>query len=130
MIEEKFCSEVPAEYKQQYLQVLLKFHEAISEDRFNLGRCRTDLHEITLKTDEPIFVKQFKIPDAHMEEVEKHVIEWLKLGVIEPARSKYTSHLCGLDSTISFPNISFHHINESLQSDVGDARRVGNLSHG
>ena len=32
LIEEKFCSEVPAEYKQQYLQELLKFHEAISED--------------------------------------------------------------------------------------------------
>ena len=26
-----------------------------------------------------------------MEEVEKHVVEWLKLGVIEPARSKYNS---------------------------------------
>ena len=65
LIEEKFCSEVPAEYKQQYLQVLLKFHEAISSDRFDLGQCRTDLHEIMLKTDEPIFVKQFKISDAH-----------------------------------------------------------------
>ena len=70
LIEEKFCSEVPAEYKQRYLQVLLKFHEAISEDRFDLGWCRTNLHDITLKTDELIFVKQFKIPDAHMEEVE------------------------------------------------------------
>ena len=91
LIEENRCSEVPAEYKQWYLQVLLQFHKAISEDRFDLGRCRTDLHEITLKTEEPIFVKQFKILDAHMEEVEKHVIEWLKLGVIEPARSKYNS---------------------------------------
>ena len=91
LIEEKFCSDVPAEYKQQYLDVLLRYHEAISEDRFDLGRCRTDLHEITLRTDEPIFVKQFKIPDAHMEEVEKHVVEWLKLGVIEPAWSKHNS---------------------------------------
>ena len=37
LIKEKFCSEVPAEYKQRYLDVLLKFHEAISEDKFNLG---------------------------------------------------------------------------------------------
>ena len=37
LIEEKFCSDVPAEYKQQYLDVLLRFHEAISEDRFDLG---------------------------------------------------------------------------------------------
>ena len=91
LIAEKFCSEVPAEYKQRYLQVLPKFHEAISEDRFDLRRCRTDLHEITLKNEEPIFVKQFKVPDAHMEEVEKHVVEWLKLGVIELAWSKYNS---------------------------------------
>ena len=26
-----------------------------------------------------------------MKEVEKHVVKWLKLGVIEPARSKYNS---------------------------------------
>ena len=91
LIEETFCSEVSPEYKQRYLQVLLKFHNAISEDQFNLGQCRTDLHEIMLKTDEPIFVKQFKILDVHMEEVEKHVVKWLKLGVIELARSKYNS---------------------------------------
>ena len=70
LIEEKFCSEVPAEYKQQYLQVLLKFHKAISKDQFDLGRCRTNPHEINLKTEELIFVKQFKIPDVHMDEVE------------------------------------------------------------
>ena len=91
LIQEKFCSEVQEDQKQQYLDMLLKFHEAIGEDRFDLGQFRTNLHEITLKTDESIFVKQFKIPVAHMEEVEKHIVEWLKLGVIEPARSKYNS---------------------------------------
>ena len=49
------------------------------------------LHEILLKTDEPIYVKQFRIPDAHHNEVEKHVTEWLKMGVVQPARSKYNS---------------------------------------
>jgi hypothetical protein len=38
-----------------------------------------------------VYVKQFKIPDAHRKEVEKHVFEWLKLGVIQPARSRYNS---------------------------------------
>ena len=46
------------------------------------------MHEIPLKTTEPIYVKQFRIPEAHREEVEKHVAEWLKL-----ARSKYNSPL-------------------------------------
>jgi len=49
------------------------------------------MHEIALKTEEPIYVKQFKIPDAHRQEVERHVLEWLKLGVIQPARSRYNS---------------------------------------
>ena len=31
------------------------------------------------------------IPDAHHDEVKKHVTEWLKMGVVQPARSKYNS---------------------------------------
>jgi hypothetical protein len=49
------------------------------------------MHEIALKTSEPIYVKQFKIPDVHRQEVKKHVLEWLKLSIIQPARSCYNS---------------------------------------
>ena len=76
--------QVPEQFQKQYLNVLLKNHEAISQDKFDLGRTDTLMHEIALKTSEPVYVKQFKIPDAHRQEVEKHVLEWLKLGVIQP----------------------------------------------
>ena len=82
---------VPEEYRQRYLDILLKNHEVISAHKYDLGRTETLLHEISLKTEEPVYVKQFKIPDAHREEVEKHVAEWLKLGVVQPARSKFNS---------------------------------------
>ena len=49
------------------------------------------LHEISLKTEEPVYVKHFCIPDAHPQEVEQHVTEWLKMGVVQPARSKFNS---------------------------------------
>ena len=49
------------------------------------------MHDIELKTKEPIYVKQFKIPEAHMSEVKTQLTEWLKLGVVEPCRSKYNS---------------------------------------
>jgi hypothetical protein len=62
--------------------MLLKNHEAISQDKFDLGRTDTLMHEIALKTLEPIYVKQFQIPDAHRQEVKKHVLKWLKLSVI------------------------------------------------
>ena len=52
----------------------------------------------------------------------------MKLVHIEEVHRK-ASHLSGLDSTVSLPNIPIWHIHESLESDVGDARRVGDLSH-
>jgi hypothetical protein len=82
---------VPEQYQQQYLKLLLQNHEAVSQDRFDLGRTDTLMDEIALKTEEPIDVKQFKIPDAHWKEVERHVLEWHKLRVIQPARSRYNS---------------------------------------
>ncbi len=63
----------------------------MSENKFNLGRTDKLMHEIALKTDQLIYTKQFKIPDVHCQEVEQHVLEWLKLGVIQPARSRYNS---------------------------------------
>jgi hypothetical protein len=49
------------------------------------------MHEIALKALEPIYIKQFQIMDAHCQEVECHLLEWLKLGVVQPACSKYNS---------------------------------------
>ena len=90
-IEKTVKMEVPEELQEQYLQVILKNHQAVSQHKFDLGRTKTLLHEISLKTKEPIYVKQFRIPDAHREAVEKHVTEWLKMGVVQPTRSKYNS---------------------------------------
>jgi len=82
---------VPEEFKEAYTRVILDNHSCISRHRFDLGRTDTLMHEIALKTEEPIYVKQFRIPDAHREEVEKHVNEWLKMGVVQSTRSKYNS---------------------------------------
>ena len=83
--------DVPVEHRDKYLAVILKNHECVSRHRFDLGRTQTLLHEISLKTEEPVYVKQFRIPDAHRQEVEQHVTEWLKMGVVQPARSKFNS---------------------------------------
>ncbi len=87
---------VPEQFREQYLKVILKNHAKVSQNKFDLGRTDTLMHEIALKTSEPIYVKQFKIPDAHFQEVERHVLEWLKLGVIQPARSRYNSPIFAL----------------------------------
>jgi hypothetical protein len=84
-IEQTIHLNVPEKFREQYLKVILKNHEAVGQNKFDLGRTDTLMHEIVLKTPEPIYVKQFKIPDAHRQEVERHVLQWLKLGVIQPA---------------------------------------------
>ncbi len=91
LIESNIKLHIPEQFQQKYLNLLLKHHEAISQDKFDLGCTDTLMHEIALKTTEPIYVKQLKIPNVHRQEVKKHVLEWLKLGVIQPARSRYNS---------------------------------------
>ena len=49
------------------------------------------MHDIDLRSKEPVYVKQFKIPEAHWQEVKCHVTEWLKLGTVQPALSKFNS---------------------------------------
>jgi hypothetical protein len=87
---------VPERFKEQYLKVILKNHEAVSHDKFDLGHTDTLMHKILLKMLEPLYVKQFKIPDAHQKEVECHVLKWLKLGIIQPVRSQYNSPIFGV----------------------------------
>ncbi len=84
-IEQTIHLNVPEKFQEQCLKVILKNHEAVSQNKFDLGHTDTLMHEIVLKTPEPIYIKQFKIPDAHRQEVERHVLAWLKLGVIQPA---------------------------------------------
>ncbi len=49
--------QVPEQIQKQYINLLLKNHEAISQDKFNLGCTDTLMHKIALKTAEPIYVK-------------------------------------------------------------------------
>ena len=55
---------VPNEFKSDYLAVILKNYECISWHKIDLGRTETLLHEISLKSKEPVYVKQFRILNA------------------------------------------------------------------
>jgi len=94
--DRKFLAEnetiiVPAQFQERYVALLEKCHEVFSRNKSDLGKSDLIVHDISLRSKEPVYVKQFKIPDAHMKTVEDHVREWLKLGVVEPCRSKYNS---------------------------------------
>jgi hypothetical protein len=57
--------EVPAEYQERYWKMLIKHCDVFSLDKSDLGYCNTMLHKLFMKTEEPVYVKQFKILEAH-----------------------------------------------------------------
>jgi len=83
--------QVPDEFKDRYLDLLYKYQEAISLDKYDLGLARNYKHKIHLKNDDPVYRKQFKIPEAHHHFIEQTLEEWLKLGVVRRSDSLYNS---------------------------------------
>ena len=94
--KEKFIREmanlnVPKQFQQKYIDLLVKHHQVISSDKNDLGHCKTFYHDIQLRDEQPIFVQQFKIQDVNRKAVEDHVKDMLKLGCIKPSKSKFNS---------------------------------------
>jgi hypothetical protein len=92
-IECKANLKVPAEFKNHYIDILYKHQDAGSVDKFDLGRAKNFSHKIYLKDNDPVYRKQFKIPEAHQNFIAATLDEWLKLGVVKCTNSIYNSPL-------------------------------------
>jgi hypothetical protein len=44
-----------------------------------------------MKYNEPVYGKQFKIPDAHLPFLEESLVNWLKLCIVQKSESLYNS---------------------------------------
>jgi hypothetical protein len=69
---------VPTSCMSKYRNLLLKHFSIVSIDKSDLGRVKHFFHKIHLKDNEPVYQKQFKIPDAHRPFLEESLAEWLK----------------------------------------------------
>jgi hypothetical protein len=92
-IAQKTHLNVPDQYKQKYIDILFKHQAAISVNKMDLGRAKNFTHKIHLKDNNPVYRKQFKIPEAHQNFIEATLDEWLKLGVVKRSNSLYNSPL-------------------------------------
>jgi hypothetical protein len=46
-------------------------------------------HKLHVKDNEPVYSKQFKIPETHQSFIEQSLDDWLKLGVVKRVNSLY-----------------------------------------
>ncbi len=81
----------PEPYRSPYIDILVKHQAAINLDKYDLGLAKDFTHRIHLKDDQPIFRKQFNLPEAHTQFIEQSLDEWLKLGVVQQSNSSYNS---------------------------------------
>ena len=96
LTKEQMCAKVnlkgvPKEFKESYIELLFKNRAAFSTSQTDLGRAKDFFHKIHLKDNDPVYRKQFKIPDAHNDFISKTINEWLKLGVVGRSQSMYNS---------------------------------------
>ena len=69
----------------------MKYHDVCSKGKFDLGRTDVIEHRVSMKSDEPIHTRQFRIPLEHRQTIYDWVDELLKKGAIEVSRSRFNS---------------------------------------
>jgi len=80
--------ELTEERRGAVMKVLEEFHDVFTDvpGLTNLGE-----HSITLTTEEPIHSRPYSLPHSMQKKVEKELDDMLKLGIIEPSTSSYSS---------------------------------------
>ena len=83
--------QAPEEFKQRYIDLILKYHDCFAKDEYDLGSATAVKHRIRLNTKKQIYTKQFRIPYEHQEVIEEFVQDMLDKKLIEVSKSRYNS---------------------------------------
>ena len=105
-----------AQFQRKCINLLLRYHQVVSINKYDIGQTDMFPHEIHLKDNVPIHTKQFRIPWAHRQFLDDFVDELLKKGCIQASRSPFNSpifcvqkpHNQGLRIVQDFRNLNMH----------------------
>ena len=90
-IDQHLTADLTDSKLQKLKQLLYRFHDIISFDKHDLGLATAVKHKIDLKTKEPIHLKQYRIPEAHLKFLNEQVTAMLQTFAIRPSSSAYNS---------------------------------------
>ena len=125
LIDDKVAN-IPSPFQNQYRELLWQNADVFSSGKYDLGYCDKMEHEIKLKDDTPVYVKQFRIPEAHRTVIIEHLNEWLKMGIVKPSSSRYNSPIFAVDKKDGSlrPVLDFRGVNEHSQDDKYSGREI------
>ena len=83
----------PQEFRHEYEKLVLEFHDIFASSKDDIGHTGLLTHKIHLKNPHqaPVFKKQFPVPWAHQDFINKKVDDMLRQGIIEESYSPYNS---------------------------------------
>ena len=76
---------------KQYWALVDAFHDIFSDSEDDLGHTNTIEHNIKLKSNDPIHIKQFRIPFSQRQFIENKVNHLVKQNVLEHSTSPYNT---------------------------------------
>jgi transposase InsO family protein len=80
-------------FMNQVKNLLMEYHDVVALDKYDLGYTDVVQHELHMRTNEPVHIPQFRIPDEHQDIINKYVDELLASGCIVRSASAYNSPL-------------------------------------
>ena len=93
-IKEFVHKNVASHYVDSVLKMLLEFREAIYVKGDKLGATTTIEHKIELdEGTKSIYVRQYKLPETHRQEINRQVSDMIAQGLVEEAESEFNSPL-------------------------------------
>ena len=79
------------QWAKQYWALVDSFHDIFSDSEDDLGHTNTIEHNIRLKSQDPIHIKQFRIPFSQRQFIENKVNHLIKQNVLEESTSPYNT---------------------------------------
>ena len=120
------CGKLSKEHSADYIKLIVANHDIFSRNATELGRADIMHHAVKMKDPEPVYVKQFRIPESHRSVLIGHLNNWLKLGVVSPSRSKFNSPIFCIpkgDGTLR-PVLDFRAVNKNSYSKKYSQREI------
>ena len=82
---------IEPEFRKNYTDLILENHDIFSSHKYDLGEAKGHVQDIKMKTQEPIFTPQFRVPHAHQPILDEWITEMLRSRIIIETKSPYNS---------------------------------------